>query len=104
MSTSGRNGLRPVSAAEADGAQSSPIAAVLTVAEVAQLLRVPSSWVYEHKSVIPHIKLGKYLRFRRSEIEAWLAELARNDGSLERPTQYRYTQNRRASRAGQERR
>jgi excisionase family DNA binding protein len=51
---------------------------LLTVSEVAQLLRVPKSWVYEHvrpssTPLLPHVKLGKYLRFRRQDIEDFLA-------------------------------
>ena len=48
---------------------------LLTVAEVAELLRVPVSWVYERtrrrgSDQIPHLKLGKYLRFSRSALFA----------------------------------
>jgi excisionase family DNA binding protein len=37
----------------------------LTVKEAADLLRVPVSWLYERTRTnsIPHVKLGKYLRF-----------------------------------------
>ncbi len=50
---------------------------ILTVAEVAELLRVPISWVYDHVrgegiDRLPHIKLGKYVRFRASAIREWL--------------------------------
>lgn len=53
--------------------------ALLTVPEVAELLRVPVSWVYERTrwrggERLPHIKVGKYLRFRRAEILGWLNE------------------------------
>ena len=42
---------------------------LLTVQDVADLLQVPISWVYEHtrprcSNPLPCIKLGKYLRFR----------------------------------------
>jgi excisionase family DNA binding protein len=54
---------------------SSPICddALLTVPEVAALLRVPVSWVYEHTrqgcdDPLPAIKIGKYLRFFRKDI------------------------------------
>ncbi len=51
---------------------------LLTVGEVARLLKVPNSWVYDHvrpssRPLLPHVKLGKYLRFRRQDIEDFLA-------------------------------
>jgi excisionase family DNA binding protein len=50
---------------------------LLTVGEVAELLNVPISWVYERTrrrgiERIPHFKLGKYLRFARTEILQWV--------------------------------
>ncbi|GEM_PF-1898672 len=51
---------------------------LLTVKEVAALLRVPTSWIYARTSegggleAIPYLKLGRHLRFRRLEIEEWL--------------------------------
>jgi len=65
-------------------AQRSPEAAfdddLLTVAEVARLLKVPISWVYERTrrrgiDRLPHFKLGKYLRFSEREIFAWLERI-----------------------------
>src|SRR6266702_1977597 len=51
--------------------------ALLTVREVAAALRVPCSWVYERTrrrghECLPHIKLGKYLRFRSSDLADFL--------------------------------
>lgn len=53
---------------------------LLTVAEVAAALKVPVSWVYERTrrsgtDRIPHLKLGKYLRFRWSTVRDWLENL-----------------------------
>jgi excisionase family DNA binding protein len=50
---------------------------LLTVAEIARLLKVPDSWVYERTrrrgiARMPHFKLGKYLRFSEQEVWAWL--------------------------------
>lgn len=50
---------------------------LMTVSEVAAFLNVPVSWVYERTrrrgaERLPHIKLGKYLRFSLPEIVAWL--------------------------------
>ena len=49
-----------------------PDALLLNADEVAQILRVPKSWVYSHLSDLPVIRLGRYVRFRRSEIERFL--------------------------------
>lgn len=51
---------------------------LLTVSEVAQLLQVPVSWVYartRHRSNsrLPGYRLGKYWRFDRAEVLAWIA-------------------------------
>ena len=50
---------------------------VLNVSEVARLLKVPVSWVYEHShrhgaDQIPCFKIGKYLRFSEQAILKWL--------------------------------
>jgi excisionase family DNA binding protein len=50
---------------------------LLTVEDVAELLRVPVSWIYERtrqrsSNRLPGFRLGKYWRFRASDIQAWL--------------------------------
>lgn len=50
---------------------------LLTVEEVAELLNVPVSWVYDRTrsrgvNRIPGFRLGKYWRFQESEVLAWL--------------------------------
>lgn len=57
---------------------------LLTVQEVARLLQVPTSWVYEHTrhrfpDRIPSLKLGKYLRFAEGDIATWLTEKRAKD-------------------------
>ncbi|MBA3263374.1 MAG: helix-turn-helix domain-containing protein [Thermoleophilaceae bacterium] len=44
---------------------------------MAALLGVPRSWVYEQSRAgrIPTVTLGRYRRYRREAIEAWLEEL-----------------------------
>jgi excisionase family DNA binding protein len=51
---------------------------LLTAAEVAELLGVPKSWVYEQSRAgrIPTVSLGRYRRYRREAIEAWVEQLA----------------------------
>lgn len=56
---------------------------LLTVSEIASALKVPISWVYERTrrsggDRIPHIKLGKYLRFRWAAVREWLDSLNQN--------------------------
>jgi excisionase family DNA binding protein len=53
---------------------------LMTVAETAEWLKVPVSWVYERsrkrgRERIPCIKLGKYLRFERGAVRAWVESL-----------------------------
>ena len=61
-----------------DSTESNPTAGnssgevLLTADEVAQMLRVPRSWVYSHLSELPVIRLGRYVRFRRSQIDGFL--------------------------------
>ena len=50
---------------------------LLTAGEVADLLGVPKSWVYEQsrRGRIPTVTLGRYRRYRREAIERWVEEL-----------------------------
>ena len=50
---------------------------LLTASEVAELLGVPKSWVYEQSRTgrIPTVTLGRYRRYRREAIEVWLREI-----------------------------
>ena len=65
---------------------------VLTVAETAALLKVPPSSIYEwtryrgsHRGTpLPHRKIGKYIRFLRSEIDAWIVGLPQATNSRKR--------------------
>lgn len=42
--------------------------------EVAARLSVPPTWVYAaaRNRLIPSVQVGRYVRFRRSDIEAWI--------------------------------
>ncbi len=52
----------------------------LTIDEAAALIRVPKSWLYERTrtNTVPHIKLGKYLRFDQEELLAWTRQFRRD--------------------------
>lgn len=71
--------------ARAETAMASPStnAELLTVEEVADLLKVPKSWVYERTRKrsadrIPGFRLGKYWRFRKADLLAWLDQQKSN--------------------------
>jgi excisionase family DNA binding protein len=58
---------------------------LLTVNDVAALLKVSRSWVYEHtrsRAVpraerLPHLKVGKYVRFDATAVRAFLERQCR---------------------------
>jgi excisionase family DNA binding protein len=59
--------------------------ALMTIEEVSALLKVPPSWIYERTAPkctpayrIPHLKLGRHLRFERAEVVEWMAKQKRN--------------------------
>jgi excisionase family DNA binding protein len=50
---------------------------LLTVHDVAQILKVPVSWVYTRtrrrsRDRIPGFRLGKYWRFEEAQVRRWL--------------------------------
>jgi excisionase family DNA binding protein len=67
-------------AQHATGCGTDHVDELLTVDEVAALLKVSRSWVYEHtrarniqpRERLPHIKIGKYVRFDRQAIRRFL--------------------------------
>jgi excisionase family DNA binding protein len=55
---------------------------LLNVEEVASLLNVPRKWVYRRAGLkppdgIPYLKVGKYLRFRESDLRDYVERLRR---------------------------
>lgn len=49
----------------------------VTPDQLAEMLSMPMSWVYEHtrkgsKDPLPGFRFGKHLRFKRDEVETWL--------------------------------
>ena len=53
---------------------------LLTAEEVAEMLGVPKTWVYEQarKGLLPTVELGRYRRFRREAVEEWVEKQERN--------------------------
>ena len=55
---------------------------LLTIDELAAILKVPRSWIYLHtrkrsKTAIPQVKIGKYLRFSEANVRRFLNQLRR---------------------------
>ncbi len=48
---------------------------LLTADEVARWLRMTPAWVYAQTRAnnIPYVPLGRYVRYRRSAVKAWMA-------------------------------
>lgn len=64
------------------GCSSTGVEELLTIDELATLLKVPKSWIYSHtrpraKVRLPYVKLGKYLRFSEPEVRLFLQRLNR---------------------------
>lgn len=49
---------------------------LLVAKEVAEMLRVTPAWVYAETRAnrLPHVWLGRYVRYRKAAIVAWLAD------------------------------
>jgi excisionase family DNA binding protein len=60
---------------------------LLTADEVATLLRVTPAWVYSEtrRHRIPHLRLGRYVRFRQSALDAWMEEVERSSDRARPP-------------------
>lgn len=56
-----------------EGILSEPL---LTPGDAAKLLSVKTSWIYEsvRASRLPCVRVGRHLRFLRSDLEAWVRE------------------------------
>jgi excisionase family DNA binding protein len=49
---------------------------LLTADELAEILGVPTGWIYRQSraGAIPTVKLGRYYRYRLEAIERWIVE------------------------------
>ena len=51
---------------------------LVTVKEASEILNVPRSWVYAKVESpdcdLPHFRVGRYLKFRESELNAYLEQ------------------------------
>ena len=55
---------------------------LLTADDIAELMRVTRAWVYAEtrRDRLPHLRLGRYVRYRRAAIEAWMRTVERGPG------------------------
>ena len=52
---------------------------LLSAAEVAAIIGMSKRWVEEQARAdeIPHVPLGRFIKFRREDVDAWIAEQVR---------------------------
>ncbi len=62
---------------------------LLSVQDVADWLNVKPSWVFDHHGVdgLPSVTVGRHVRFRRGDVEAWLAGQQSTSGSKHTSTE-----------------
>lgn len=59
-----------------DGAEAAGLPEWLTTAQLAEMLQVPAATVrqWRYLKIGPRgVRVGKYVRYRRSDVESWLA-------------------------------
>ena len=56
---------------------------LLTAQEVADMLHVQKSWVYlaTRSNEIPHVRLGRYVRFDEQTVEKWISDKEAANGT-----------------------
>jgi excisionase family DNA binding protein len=61
--------------------------ALLDAGDVAKILGVPKTWVYAETRAgrLPYVNVGRYRRYRRSTIDAWIVDRERGPVSLTGP-------------------
>jgi excisionase family DNA binding protein len=67
--------------------QPSPIdTPLLDAGDVAKILGVPKTWVYAETRAgrLPHVNVGRYRRYRRTTLEAWIADRERGSVGVTR--------------------
>ncbi len=64
---------------------------LLTAEEIAERLGVKTQWVWAQARAgrIPHVRLGRYRRFRESAVEAWVCQLEAESTSAGETTSQR---------------
>ena len=77
--------VHPISGSLTDSLTNGKTKRLLTVAELADWLGVSKAWVYDHTTrkqpLLPCLRLGEMTRFRREDIELFIEEHAKRNGS-----------------------
>lgn len=63
---------------------------LLDAGEVAELLGVSKRWVRDHtrEGLIPHVRLGRFVRYDRGDLLAWIESVKTSDWQRIRPRRY----------------
>ena len=71
------NKLKPIILAK----EELPDNGLLNMKDLINYLNVKKDWIYQkvHNGTIPHYKIEGLLRFKRSEIDAWIKKRSLND-------------------------
>jgi excisionase family DNA binding protein len=65
-----------MTALSTDPAQPLALERLMTVDEVAAVLRMSKDWVYRHRRELKALKLGRELRFEPGDLRAWMSRTA----------------------------
>jgi excisionase family DNA binding protein len=73
----------PADPRQPGGAHSRLDGRLMTADDVAALLRVSRPWIYSEARAgrLPHVRLGRHVRFRSEAVEAWIEALERDGGN-----------------------
>ena len=80
--------VEALSAVLADRLRPGPEPALVDATAAGRLLAVPPSWLLQEARAdrVPHVKLGRYVRFNPGEIRAWADDRTRGPRAKGRTT------------------
>ncbi len=45
---------------------------IMDIDALSVYLKVTKSWIYQNQKSLPHFRVGRFIRYRKSEIDRWL--------------------------------
>ena len=54
---------------------------LIDVPALAKVLKTREAWVYQHLDDVPHVRIGRHIRFEPEAIRRYIAEQTRGPGS-----------------------